>query len=271
MDIIAITEEKKELFSDVYPGPVEKLTDPDHMSFAAVDGDKITSFLVSEMLEEEIVIDWIYTVPEYRNKGIATELLEEFVGKIAEHGGPTGIRVVVSGEKSRDFFDNAGFTFESEPVATGYITDFEDVVDLPPAKRSADCKKLSELDDKEMNLLNETLYKTDEPVAIPLPVVASDYADFSYVSIKDDKVPALLLMAEAGKDLVDIAYAYKEEGAVVPLLNLLSIVQEDMEENVSDEMRIRATSINDASKKLMEHMAPEAETENLYMGVRFAI
>lgn len=267
MDILFLDQDTAPAFLGLYHGDIATIIDEDHLSYGAVDEDGLLGLLVGRFQDMDLYIDWIYTVPERRREGIARVLVETLLSDLEERGYYMELGVICQGETQRDIFTSLGFFFNEEPAGTTFITEFDDINDLPDSRESRYYRKLNELSRTQLDAVNNALINMEnEVVPVPLPLEPKDYSDNSCIYLKDKKMYAILLLQEVSEGYLDIAYAYKEEGAIVPLLTLFTKTWEEVEEEYPDDVKIRATATNKASYALLNNLAPDAEKEPVYIG-----
>lgn len=267
MDILILNQDTAPAFSGLYYGDIAAIVDEDHFSYGAIDEDGIAGLLVCRFQDTDIYIDWIYTVPERRNQGIARLMTEKLLYGLEDRGFSAEIGVICQGDEQRRIFTSLGFFFNDEKAATTFITEFDDINDLPDGRESKDYHKLGELSAKELNVINNALINLeDEVVPVPLPLDPKDYSENSCVCLKDNKLSAILLLQEIDKGYLDVAYAYKADGALVPLLTLFARTWDEVEDAYPDGVKIRATALNKESYALLNNLAPVAEKEPIYLG-----
>lgn len=271
MDVFILDQKTAPVFAGLYPGDFSRIFDEDHISYGVISEDVAAGLLVSRMEDEDLVIEWVYTLPDKRKKGIASALVERLLRDLKELGYILEVHAACQGEQQKAFFERMGFLFAEEPAGMTYTAELDEITDIPEGRRTDDCHRLIDLGNAELRNLNDALFRAEEAAfGVKLPVVPLDYAPYSYAYMKEKKLLALVLMKKEAASFVDIAYAYREEGAMVPLLTIFSVIRAELEEKYPDGILIRATGINDASRALLEHVAPGAEQEPVYLGSRLA-
>ncbi len=267
MEIVFLNRDNAPAFSGLYHGEIDAIIDEEHFAYGAVDEDGLSGLLVCRFMGTDIYIDWIYTIPERRRQGIARLLVERLLADLEERGYYLKLGVICQGKMQRDMFTSLGFFFNEEPAGTTFVTEFDDINDLPDSRESKFYRKLGELSATELNAVNNALINLEnEVVPVPLPLDPKDYSENSCVYLKDKKLLSILLLQEYDSGYIDIAYAYKGEGAVVPLLTLFSRTWDEVEDEYPDGVKIRATAMNKESFSMLNNLAPAAEKEPVYLG-----
>ena len=266
-EILLLDAESVFAFGSLYPGDISECVKGIYISFGAFYEGNPAALVTLGMEDGEIVIDWMYTAPDFRKKGVMTELLEFVVRYVEDVIGPTTIRVFCCESDLRSFLEKREFYFDAGKVGVTCISDFGNRKPLKRSKTSVPSRRLAELSEKEIRVLNNKLIEAGEIAdCVKLPIDPSNYWEYSRVSMENDSVKALILLVKNSENYIDIAYAYKETGAEMALLNMFCDVWDELGEVLSPDIRIRTVALNDASENLFDGLFTETSKETAYMG-----
>ena len=267
--MILLDKDTAPAFAGLYDGDIMECTDREHISFGTFEERRAASLIMLHQEDDAYYIDWIYTHPDFRGRGIASRLLFQTMETISQLVAVDELHVICPGEELRGFFESANFLFEDDTVGTLYSAELQDMTKLPKREKSANCMHLSELGRKDLKIVNNVLYQAgDLADSVELPIAPEQYAECSYVCIKDHKLLGLMLFKQDSERSLDIAYALKAEGAEVPFLNMLCTVREEVTTQFPPETRVRTSALNDASSALFEKLFPRARKEEIYSAWR---
>ncbi len=266
-ELILLDAESIFAFGSLYPGDISECVKGTYISFGAFSDGKPAALITLEVQDGEMVIDWIYTAPDFRRKGVMTELLE-FAIKCMEDGiGPTVVRVFCCDSDIRAFLEKREFYFDAGKAGVTCVSEFGNRKSIKRSKAAVPSRRLAELSNKEIRVLNNKLISAGEVAdCVKLPIDASDYWEYSRVCMEDDAVKALILLVRNSDNYVDIAYAFKETGAEMALLNMFCDVWDELGEVLSPDIRIRTVALNEASEGLFEGLFTDTSKETAYMG-----
>ena len=131
-ELILLDAESIFAFGSLYPGDISECVKGTYISFGAFCEGKPAALITLEAQDGEMVIDWIYTAPDFRRKGVMTELLE-FAIKCMEDGiGPTVVRVFCCDSDIRAFLEKREFYFDAGKAGVTCVSEFGNRKSLYP-------------------------------------------------------------------------------------------------------------------------------------------
>ncbi len=269
MDILMLDEESVYAFRALYPGDIRECADATHISYGAFVRKKPVALAVLRMDGGELFVDWVFTLPRSRNKGVATELMEYVLNACEEAEGPSVVRAICPGDTIRGFFEKQGFVFGEKTVGISFVTELKKMGKVNLGDITSDNCSIADLDEKDMRNINNRLHRAGKHAfAVPLPVEQEAYSPLSRVSITQNKLRALILLKQVDEDMVDIAYVFKALGAEKQLVHTINATKQDLTKALSPKGKVRAAALNKAAVAVFEKLFPKAEREPIYMGER---
>ncbi|MCR5098501.1 MAG: hypothetical protein K6B14_06090 [Lachnospiraceae bacterium] len=268
-DCMMLDKNSIKAFGAFYPGDINVCVDEIHLSFGAFADDRAAALLSLRVVEGEFIIDWLYTAEDIRRRGIMSDLFSFTYRAIGFAGSMETIRVICPGEELLDFFIGLGFEPHFDSGYKTYVSKLADMKIPSLGKKLPPTNKLSDMGKNELNIINKNLMATGElAYGVKLPVIPSDYTDYSCAAISGDKLKVLLLFEQDQEDIIDISYVYKANGSEKLLFLMLLSVRDEIEKKASGDIMIRAAALNEASQRLFEGLFPNAEMKNVYTADR---
>lgn len=268
IDHVLLTEENRGDFESVFPAVFRNEDNRISLGACSTEGE-ILGALSLVLVDYQYEIDWLYVIPERRREGIATGLLKEFQNFILSTGEvyPVNARFAVSpGEVSLHRF------FLSLPGAeVGYSHDRYEVTaeDIRRSRKlhqeMSDVVEMQSFFEKEVLWQKRVLRTLEE---------AYGYAVEDYESWKADCVPELCLymamekkllcgifVQRAGDRSLELSWLYgkQKRGLFFILGEVVSKA-----ERLFPEYSLIFEAINEQSKRLADHLFPDAATVHIY-------
>ncbi len=210
--------------------------------------DNILGVLVTEIFPEYIRIEKLYTVPEYRNKGVAKKLLCIIIEPIVTKKIPIFIYTTDSIDVS--YIQSKGFkkTDDDYCYIEGRLGDLKDF-SLPSKEKSIVFDTIDRVSVKD---LDRFVFKNphDDLIQFPEGLVDSNrFSDGSLVCIKDGKIEAVMLTEEQD-ERIDVTYIHSTDGRYI--LDLFSVLKRMYMEEYTPQTTIRFLICNNKGREGME-------------------
>ncbi len=268
MNMLLLDNDTAPCFSGLYDGDIMEVVSDAHLSFGTFEDDKAVALLVTHVEDSDFFIDWIYTLPEYRNRGIASRLIDQMIESLSSIVTSEELRVLCPGKKMKNYFEGMKFVFDESPAGTLYKAPLKDMAELP-VRDNPNCIRLVDVNDKDLRMINNSLDDMGEQAyGIKLPIRRAQYSDISRTCLKDNRLLGLLLLKNDLGNFVDIAYALKTEGSEVPFLCMICEAKKDICQKFPPDSLIRTATLNGSSTTLFKKLFPNAESEDVYYGMR---
>ena len=246
------------LFSNV---EIFGINDDRFSAFGAFDEitDKPTGVLVTEIFPEYIRIEKLYTVPEYRNNGVAEKLLNIIRKTVKTSKMPILIYTTESFDVS--YIQSKGFkkTDDNYCYIEGRLEDLKDIK-LPSKKKSIVFDTIDRVSTKD---LDRFVFRNPYDKLIQFPeglIDTNRFSDGSLVCKKDGKIEAVMLIEEQD-DRIDVTYIYGTDSRYI--LNLFSILKRMLMEEYTPQTLIRFLICNNIGREGIEKILAESKERPL--------
>ncbi len=263
---LLLDERSIKAFQPLYVGDiVDYLTDEKVAAgIRTKDGKNIALFMAT-VDDRDLFLDWLYVLPEYRKQGFGSMLLNDMLERITLVYQVNEVHTACSDSEFYDYLQWQGFFFDKDEERDIFSAKISDMTALPAGKKKECTFRLCDLDTKTMEFVNSFLSdNADVSVTVPLPINRKEYLDQSMVCVKDSKVYGLLLLSEEA-DAVTVPFAYSRTDPGF-LLSMMSKSAQGLERVYGSEKRLKITTVNSDSKKLVEKLFPNAARKEIRLG-----
>ncbi|MCR5402609.1 MAG: GNAT family N-acetyltransferase [Butyrivibrio sp.] len=224
-----IIEEHFDFFADLDPfGYLDRAEFPDRVCIGSVaegkDGgeDIPAGLMILHIMDEKVIVEWIYVRPEFRMHGIGSELMA-YAFKAAQASGFERLylsRDKVPGREDICLYEDdflSEYSFENEENFSGEWTQvIKDLLDNPllgeAATKHKKTKPLSSLDDQKLLEFKELIIEKGDHGFLYEPAYTDEFADrdVSRVIIDGGRITGGILVQYSGDDLY-ITGIYSED------------------------------------------------------------
>ena len=231
-----------------------------YISFGAYEEDTevVMGTITLEILADYISIKSIYTDPEYRNRGVASAMLD-FVKNTP---GVEPFPICAYTDEECEFLQHRGFSREESryTIAEGKLGNLERPRLEGSVRRGNIVKYLDEVDQEVIENFVESS-PHDETLQFPdMSVDTRRFSEGSLVCFSDGKVNGALLMEEP-EDYVQVTWAYSPSEEV--LLLMLSIMKTELDFEYESRKNIRFLQCDGRTVATVERVLPESEIRPL--------
>jgi GNAT superfamily N-acetyltransferase len=230
----AINQENIKEYQGIIPsGYLLKVSEGALRAEGALFGGSVAGAVIWHDEKSDMVLDFIYVMPEYRRLGVGSMLMEQLSGQHLQFS------YVASGDRVtlEPFFDALDVYTERSDCPVGSIT-------LRDVKDGFETKKVSRAGIKGLTVDELTFQEK----GVVTNWLKSDFGvDFdsyndpkvpSVFYLKDNEIEAALVMGMGGEGLIDLDLAYCSPGNEVLFAGLFNKAVSELEKNFDDDVRI---------------------------------
>ena len=237
------------------------ISDERFSAFGAFDErtDSTIGVLVTEIFPEYIRIEKLYTVPDYRNNGVAEKLLNIIRTPLETKKIPIYIYTTDSIDVS--YIQSKGFerTDDNYCYIEGRLGDLKDIK-LPSKNNAIVFDTIETIPVKD---LDRFIFRNPHDDLIQFPeglVDTNRFSDGSLVCKVDGKIKAVMLIEEQD-DRIDVTYIYGTDSRYV--LNLFSLLKRLYMEEYTPQTRVRFLICNNMGREGIEKILVENQEKPL--------
>ena len=229
------------------------LEDGRFSAFGATEDDTDTAcgVLVAHILPEFIRIVKLFTLPEYRRRGIATTLLEKATDLPEELAMP--FYVISAGEQDFAFLEKNGFqaTDDRYFFLSGWLEDLED---LPKPSKPILGQKILPADHIPYESLSDYVLKSSHDEILQFPEKELDMARFSdgsLVCTQNNDISAVVLMEEMD-EYIQISWIHCKDSR--SLYSIFSVMKKALKTEYDPEAELRFLLCNEKGEDAIDKL-----------------
>ena len=221
------------------------------------ESDAAMGLIAAQILPRHIVIERIYTVPEYRNKGVATALLE-LITDVPENMRMTFYLFTAEEDADTEFLKNRGFVSANSKYS--YVCgNLGDMVDLKvPDSLRKDCE-VNTLDLVSDKQIREFVFEGAYDTFLQFPEMELDrnrYSEGSLVCLRDGRVEGLMTLEELDA-FIRIGYFNCKDARTAYLL--FSEMKDLLLEEYGAQAKVRFLAIEGEENKIGNYFSKSEE------------
>ena len=266
-DLFFLERDMAPYFDGLYEGDLASVLHDDSIALGYVEEGRAAGLLVASGLSHADThwLDWLYVLPQYRNRGIGGRILDFFLQKCKEAWPEGEIRAVVHGNEDVLFFQNMGFILY--PEGSTYRTTLK-ALNMPHAMQEDETIRfLGELASVELKKADAALADADVDVmAAEIPLVPGDYLAESVISLEDDELQGLLLLSEQN-GICNLDYVYTERGSSVLLGKMLNKAATALLKREQEITGLTMTAMDEKVEKIIEKSFDDYQKTRIWSGV----
>ena len=264
--LFVLDSESIRAFQELYPGRISDRYNFNTIALGYVEDEKPVGLIVCQLIDKQnLLIEWLYVSEDYQRRGIGSALLQEILKMGSKEPQLQWINVLCHGEDMRLWLMTKEFYVEVEASFVEYQTTLDKLLPLPETNKT-NIKRLKDVTDKELRLLNHKLGKEDIAVGITLPVLAADYLEQSLVYVENNEVMACILF-QKDEESINVSYLYSNDAKITGLL--IGQAQKLLAREYGETCRIQACGINETSQRLIRKLFNNPSEQSIYMGKKY--
>ena len=257
IDIFVLEKTDHKYFEALFRGDLDAAGETGIVFGAVADGEPAgLAVLEIHMPDRSCWLNWLYVRAEKRNNGIGSKLLFFIRSKLAQTMQISSVKAFCIDEEQKAFFETRGFSIRELSDSHIWEGRLSDLKELPGTERRNTGRPLATLTEEELREVEEAL--SVDPNALPYHPDPRTCLPQSAVCLTKEGLLALLVL-EDEEDALMVSYAYAKQGNGAALMQLLVEAKEAVQSIMTPETRIRITTVNQNSEKLVKKLLPEAE------------
>ncbi len=233
------------------------------IAVGAIHDDKAVGVVLLDAVDEALMLDYIYVVPEYRRKGIATDMLWGVIYEISS-AEPAALHVNYpeSSEALHGFFLSMGFKLYRD--GRSYRIPAADILDTPAFKKVTSAKvkhrisRLSDMTNKEEN----DIKKAFEAARLKSNVIdnrsLSDELSLVAFDGETDE-PEALVLCEEGDKIVSIVFLVSFKHDMVALADIIHALKDAILEKKGDDCDILFVTMDEKMEAFAKTLVGEED------------
>jgi len=240
----------------------------DVLHYKAINDDgKLVGLLQVNPESTQYIIEGLYVDPEYREEGIATELLDDFLGRIT----PQILRPCTctfseldAGQELIEFFKNRD-DFILIEAGKSYYVRISEFLNNPIISKviekgtSANVKALKDLETIELNRLLKELKELElDTVSESTDLINYYHPELSSVFVVDREVKAAVLVSDVQEGNAFIETVFFKDNGVTGIEVVADVVKKIAD--FDSDMNLSFFTINEKSEKLLDNLLENAWT-----------
>ena len=195
------------------------------IAVGAIQDDRAAGVLLFDILDDALMLDYIYVLPDFRKKGVATEMLKGFINEV---GDPEPAAIHVNYPESagdlHGFFSSMGFKLFRD--GSSYRIPAADILDTPAFNKVISGKpkhrlsRLKDITNKEKNDIKKAFEnaRLDSDI-VDDKAISGDLSVIAFDGVSDE--PEAMVLCEDGKDVVSILYLVNFRHDTLALVDII--------------------------------------------------